>query len=976
MGNRRKAHAPTGGERLNWPPFSWLRDQLEIEVLAVRIYALAKELQLDTKELVDICTRAGIPGKGSALASLSKEEAEKVKNFLAAEKGPKPSGKPGPGTKASPPVMERPQQPVREGRIKVVVTPKPPTPLEAVKAARQAEAEARIEPVAEAPSAPPAPPVETPPADVPEAATAVETPAPEPAAPETPPATEGPGPLAGMVRREDYIGPGGATRRPPTVGSERKPASQRPKRAEGGTTRARPAVKLAPLPPPVEPPAHTKKGDDTPTQKPDMKLPAEAFGVGKLGSKPLAAHLRRAERTLEEERAKRSSTGGTADTTRSWGKKGKGGGPELGDDGKPMLGGREQRQLNRRRSGQRRGDDDSGGGGPRKTIHRTRRGMTGITAPRKERVSVQLPCTVRDLSEASGVPAAQIQRILMAEGVMAKINDVMDAELTELVAAELGVNVDFVQAQTLEDEVLAEIRDREDAPESLQPRPPVVTFLGHVDHGKTSLLDRLIGINVAKGESGGITQHIRAYQIEKDGAGISFIDTPGHEAFTEMRARGANVTDIAVVVVAADDGVMPQTEEAIAHARAAEVPIIVALNKIDLPGVDVTKVMAGLASAGLQPSEWGGDTEVVRTSALTGEGLDELLETILTVADLHEYRANPDRPAMGTALEALQESDYGVVAKMIVQNGTLRIGDTIVCGDAYGRVKAMFDPLDSDVRYEEAGPSTPVNLLGLNVAPRAGERFYVLDDIGVAREIAEERAAQERRDQLGSNAPVHVTLENLFDRLDGAEEVQTLNLILRSDVRGTIEAIRKELAKLEHPEVKLRTLLATVGGVTEGDVQLAHASDAVVIAFNVEPDDKARNLAERLGVQIRRYDVIYKIADDLRAAMEGMLKPIQREVELGRALVQQIFKISRLGSVAGCRVLAGTIERNARARVVRDTTVIGDYAIDTLRREKDDVKEVREGYECGIKLAGFNDLREGDLFDVYKIESVGRSFDD
>jgi len=435
------------------------------------------------------------------------------------------------------------------------------------------------------------------------------------------------------------------------------------------------------------------------------------------------------------------------------------------------------------------------------------------------------------------------------------------------------------------------------------------------------------------------------------------------------------VTDIAVLVVAADDGVMPQTEEAISHARAAEVPIVVALNKVDLPGVDINRTYQQLAANDLLPSEWGGDVEVVKTSATKGTGIDELLDTLLTVAELHEYKANPSREAIGTCLEAQQQADRGVMAKLIVQNGTLRVGDVVVCGQAYGRIKSMHDTLNSRVHYEEALPSMPVNVWGLNVAPGAGEHFYVLDDIGLAREIAEARSQRERTASLGRGGPEHVTLENLFDRLEGAADVQTLNLILRSDTRGSIEAIQKEFGKLEHPEVKVKLLQATVGGVTEADVMLADASDAIIIGFNVVPDEAARTLAEQRGVQIRRYEVIYKITDDLRLALEGMLKPEEREVELGRALVQQVFRISRVGSVAGCRVLSGTVERNARARVIRDSTIIGDYPLDTLRREKDDAKEVREGLECGIKLSGFNDIKEGDLFEVYKVEEIGRTFD-
>jgi translation initiation factor IF-2 len=940
--------------------------------LAVRIYALAKELQLDSKDLVDICTRIGITGKGSALASLTESEVEKVKQHLAGgTKTAKPKAPSGPAP------MERPRPAGPSGdRLKVIVTPKTASPLEAVKAARQAKAaeadaeeyenELAAEATATEESTATSGASSTPSTSSPQGTTSREAPSSEPS-----------GPLAGMLRREDYIGPGGAMAgKPPVMG---QPAKPKPKRPEGGSgNRARPAIKFAPIPAPSETNRPRPRVDEAPAQKPDMRLPAEILG-GKAGDKPLAAHLRRAERTLEAEKARKAGGPAPATTETDDAKnrargKGRGGTKPGGDEDRTMLGGREQRQASRRRSP--RSEDDESGRGGRRSIRRTaRRSGASTAAPRKERVTLELPCTVRDLSEAAGVPAMQIQRILMQEGVMAKINDVMDEELTEFVAAELGINVDFILPMTLEDEVLTAIRDAVDPEDQLELRPPVITVLGHVDHGKTSLLDRLIGINVVKGESGGITQHIRAYQIEKDGAGISFVDTPGHEAFTEMRARGANVTDIAVLVVAADDGVMPQTEEAISHAKAAGVPIVVALNKIDLPGIDPMKALADLSANGLQPAEWGGEIEVVRTSALTGEGIDDLLETLLTVAELNEYKANPHRPAMGTSLDAHQESGRGVVATVIVQNGTLRVGDAIVCGDAFGTVRAMFDTLNPQLAVAEAGPSTPVNVLGLDVAPGAGQHFYVLDDIATARELAESRRDQNRSDSLGSHGPVHVTLENLFDRLDQTGEVQTLNLILRADVRGSIEAIQKELTKLDHPEVKLRSLLATVGGVTEGDIQLANASDAVVIAFNVVPDEKARSLADKLNVQIRRYDVIYKITDDLKLSLEGMLKPEEREVELGRALVQQVFKISRLGSVAGCRVLGGTIERNARARVIRDSTVIGDYPIDTLRREKDDAKEVREGYECGIKLSGFNDVKEGDLFEVYKVVEIGRTFD-
>jgi translation initiation factor IF-2 len=922
--------------------------------LAVRIYALAKELKLDSKELVDICTKAGVPGKGSALASLTEEEAEKVKQFL--KGGGAAKQKP---TKAAPPMPQRPSEPARTGKMPVIVTAKPSPPSR---------------------PKPPEPVEEPAPADSTLAATstAVET----AVAVDT---SRRPGPLAGAMGREKYIGPGTVTGKVPMVGRDTKPADR--KKADGAATgeRVRPAVKLAPLPK-TSPPREKSGVEEPPAQKPDLRLPADILGAGKQGAKPLAAHLRRHEKTLEEEKQKRGLKGlrlpgaPPAEETEEERRSGRGrhrrgkGTAEEGEEDRPMLGGREQRQLARRRQAQTVDTEDR----PQRSLaRRQRRTATGSStaAPRKERVSVQLPCTVRELSESAGIQASEIQRILMNAGVMTTINSVIDPEMTELVAAELGINVEFTQAVSLEDQLLADLEQQHDDASQLVERPPVITFLGHVDHGKTSLLDRIIGIDVVSGESGGITQHIRAYTIDKDGRRISFVDTPGHEAFTEMRARGANVTDIAVLVVAADDGVMPQTEEAISHARAAEVPIVVALNKIDLPGINLERVYTGLSTNELQPSEWGGEVEVVKTSATKGTGIDELLETLLTVAELHEYKANPHRPAVGTCLEAQQEAERGIVAKVLVQNGTLRVGDILVCGQSHGRVKAMYDTLNDDRRVTEAGPSMPVNITGLDTAPSAGSRFYVLDDIARAREIARARAEQDRTLSLGAIGFRHVTLENLFDRLDHTGEPKLLNIILRADVRGSIEAIEKELSKLEHPEVRLKLLQKSVGGITEADVTLAHASDAIIIGFNVVPDEKARSHAEKTGVQIRRYDVIYKITDDLKLALEGMLKPEEREVELGRALVQQVFKISRVGTVAGCRVLSGVVERNSRARVIRDSTIIGDYPLETLRREKDDAKEVREGFECGIKLAGYNDVKEGDLFEIYKVEEIHRKFE-
>jgi translation initiation factor IF-2 len=759
-------------------------------------------------------------------------------------------------------------------------------------------------------------------------------------------------------------------------------------------------VRLAQMPPsgaksPAEPP---KPAEPAP-QKPDLRLPADMVRASKSGAKPLSEHLKKAEerRRTDDQTKKPVGRGpvpvpppmaarGTTPLTKEGRERKRGGGKAVAGEGEEMgssLGGREARQLNRKRlaaeqakrGGRMTEEDDT----PvlRGALKRLKRmgHHTGMVAPRKTKAVIQMPCTVRSFSEALGISASQVlgKLLTLDLGVMPNQLMPLDADTIELLASELGVEVEIKKPLSVDERLQTLADSQPDDPAQLVVRPPVITFLGHVDHGKTSLLDKIIGIDVASGESGGITQHIRAYQIERDGRKISFVDTPGHEAFTEMRARGANVTDIAVLVVAADDGVMPQTEEAISHARAAGVPIVVALNKVDLPGINYDRIYTQLVTAGLQPREWGGEVELVKCSAMTGKGMDDLLEMLLFVADDKQFKANPNRAASGTCLESELHEGRGVVAKLIVQRGTLRVGDAVVCGSSSGHVKAMYDTLQPRRKLEEAGPSTPVNVTGLDIAPNAGDKFYVLHDIAEAREIASQRHAQGRLAALGTGAPEHVTLENLFQRL-GTAEVQTLNIILRADVRGSIEAMLKEFGKLEHPEVKIKVLQATVGGISEADVHLADASDAVIIGFNVVPDEKARMLAERRGVQIRRYDIIYQVTDDLKKALEGMLKPEKREADLGRALILRTFSISRLGTIAGCRVLSGTMQRNSRVRVIRDNRIVGEYPMESLRREKDDAKEVREGLECGIKLAGFNDLKEGDVLECYRVEEIARTF--
>ncbi len=889
--------------------------------MPIRIYALAKQLKLDSKVLVDICTKAGVTGKGSALASLTDEEMATVTAFMSGGKGGRLAGSP-------------------VGRALPSGKPEAPTAFR------------REDYIAPAGTAPGKIPV-------------------LPARPEKP---------STLKKKAD----GTAASEEDRTKEERESEEKEREREKS------PAIKLAPLPTSARPPVRRKSAEPTP-QKPDIKLPRDAIRAGKAGTKPLSEHLRKHEQKRAAAEAAKTSPRGklppealptppgpTLPSGRERPRRASRAAPLAKDEeGAPTtLGGREQRQLKRKKTAARRrkpedGEEESATTALRKRTHIKRMG-TNTAAPRRENVSVELPCTVRSFSEAIGVPARTILAKLLELGTMSNIAATLDPDMAELLTGELGVSVNFHRTMDLEQKVIQSL-ETEDDPAKLQPRPPIVTFLGHVDHGKTSLLDRIIGIDVAAHEKGGITQHIRAYRVTKDDRAIAFVDTPGHEAFTEMRARGANVTDIAVLVVAAEDGVMPQTEEAISHARAAEVPIVVALNKIDLPGANPQRAYEQLAANELLPSEWGGETEVVKTSATTGEGIDKLLETLLTVAELHEYKANSDGPGRGTCLEAELHEGRGVVVKLLVQGGTLRVGDVVVCGCAYGRVKAMYDTLKPREKYDAVGPSTPVNVTGLNCAPGAGDRFYVLGDISQARHLAEQRAADARMRELGGARP-HVTLETLYERLGEESQVQTLNIILRADVRGSIEAIRKELSKLQHAEVQIKILQATVGGISEADVHLAHASDAVIIGFSVVPDEGARTLAEKLGVQIRRYDIIYQVTDDLRAALEGMLKPERQEKDLGRALVQQTFHISRVGSVAGCRVLAGVIQRDARVRLIRESRVIGDYALESLKREKDDAREVREGFECGIKLAGFNDIKEGDLFEAYKIEEIARTF--
>ena len=597
----------------------------------------------------------------------------------------------------------------------------------------------------------------------------------------------------------------------------------------------------------------------------------------------------------------------------------------------------------------------------------------GQLAPvRKSHADIEAPITLRSLSEAIGIRANELIRKMMnSMGQMVTINASLDDEAAQMLALEFGVELNVVYERTAEDDLLDEYQSRErtEGEIGLTPRPPVITILGHVDHGKTSLLDKIRNANVVAGESGGITQHIGAYQVVHEGQPITFVDTPGHEAFTGMRARGANVTDIVVLVVAADDGVMPQTQEAIAHAKAANVPIVIALNKIDLPNVNLNKIYGELSAQDLAPEEYGGDTPVVKTSALSGLGIPELLEMLGVVAELRcDLRANADRPATGTCLESSISEGRGVVATILVQDGTLRVGDSIVCGDGFGRVRALFN--DKGESITEAGPSMPVEVSGLDAVPTAGEKFAVVDDITRAREIVDIRRGRSRGINLGERQSI--TLENLYSKM-AEQKVKNLNLILKADVQGSLEALVKELEKLENPEVPIRVLLKGVGGISESDILLADASQAIVIGFRVAPEDRAVTLADEKKIDIRRYDIIYQVTDEIKKAVEGMLVPEIKEVHLGRAVVRQTFKISKTGTVAGCFVTQGVIERASKARIIREGREIYKGSIEALKRFKDDAKEVREGFECGIKISNFDDLKTDDVIEAYRIDVIRRT---
>ncbi len=922
--------------------------------MKIRIFALAKELDIDSKLLIDYCAKAGIVIKNSALASISPDEKDRVMDVIrsnspvavgAAAKPVAPTrelasemaGKVRPmRTMVSRPQTGRartveseipvettaPVEELPESFVPVPETPSPSAPEEDIAPTVAAEAEVK-------PEAPTAPPSETPPAAPPRSAPL------------------GPG---------DYISLGGGKRpmRNVQMTSRGTSDTMAPRDGKKGKPKSGGPL-IAAIPNFKAPPS--AKPDEEKTQKPEITFTRDSLQK----DSPLLGHLRKSTEGKGKKRGGDDALEAGPETPA----KGK------GDRGGLGLEGTRKRRTSSRRDSAKEGEDDDEATSRAKAFRRgaARRGHAATTQL-KTKAEIELPITIRSLSEALGRPAKSIMQILWNRGDKLTINSELTEELAMELAMELGVDLQVLREKDLEEELL-EVDNLPDDEADLVPRPPIVTILGHVDHGKTTLVDKIRSANVAATEFGGITQHIAAYQVQHHDKKLTFVDTPGHAAFGEMRARGANVTDIVVLVVAGNDGVMPQTVECISHARAANVPIVVALNKVDLPDRNEQRVLQDLAAHNILASEWGGDIEVVRTSGLTGQGVPDLLDTLLLTAELHEYRASPKRAASGICLESFRDEGRGAIAWLIVRKGTLRVGDVVVCGQAYGRIRALYDERDQEVA--EAGPSTPVKVAGLDLVPGAGDHFLVLDDLDTAREIAETRRQKGRTDTLSSRGGRR-TLEEILQAARGGE-VQDLYLIVKADTPGSLEALKSEIGKFSHPEVRVKILHEGVGGVNESDVYLASASKAVIVAFHVVAEDKAEQLAQQEDVDIRRYNIIYEVTDDIRSSLEGMLKPEIKEVITGRAIVLRLFNISRFGTIAGCRVLNGTIERTHRIHLIRDQKILNSYGIGSLRREKDDAREVREGMECGIRLEGFNDVKEGDLLEAYRVEEVKRTLD-
>ena len=921
-------------------------------VLKIRIFALARDLGLDSKVLIELCEEAGVKLR-NALATISEEERDQVVAYVR-KKGT-------PVNQIAPPVEATliRESVAHGGRVRVIGTGSVrsgSSRQSELEEEREELLEVPPEEIAEEPSSDDAPVAEELELHVevvaPAVAEADETPiaeSPE-ALPEEPSVVAevtSPEPASAPTQTVKEMPPSDAMRRPRMaqpremrpIGSVKDREQQAannaakpsgPIKLNKDKPQSRPIVAAAPtyVPPTVKKP----KPRDEKAQKPDMSFKGIVDSSSPLSEQLIALRKARAEH----------ESGGPPPAPRPRGQ---------ANRGSLLV------ELSQTREAERQA----------KKLKRKKK--SGGRIELRTTAQISFPITVRALSEAIGRPAKAIQGILIKQGRMVTINDQLGEEESMEVAMELGVDLSFKRSRDIEAELLASL-DHEDPPELMRQRPPIVTILGHVDHGKTTMVDRIRQANVAAGEAGGITQHIAAYQVNYQDHLLTFVDTPGHAAFGEMRSRGANVTDIIVLVVAADDGVMPQTVECISHAKNAGVPIVIALNKMDLPGIDEQRILQQLAQHELLPAEWGGEHEVVRTSGATGKGIDKLLETLLLTAELHELQANPEREGLGVCLEAFRDEGRGPIAWFIVEKGTLRVGDVVLCGSTYGRIRSMYN--DRDEAISEAGPSMPVKVSGLSEVPGAGDHFFVMKDIEEARETAASRLHEGRTEILSSRVTPR-TLEDILSSPREGQGVQDLAVILKADSPGSIEALRSEIGKFEHPEVRVQIIHSGVGGVNESDVSLASAAGAIIIAFHVIAEDRAQLLADREGVEIRRYNIIYEVTEHIKLALQGLLRPERVEVSTGRAIVLRTFSISRFGTIAGCRVLNGTIGRDSRVHLIRDQKVMNDYRIGSLKREKDDAKDVREGMECGIRLEGFNDIKEGDLLEAYRVDEIKRT---
>ena len=963
-----------------------------------RVYELAESLGLTNKEAVDLCIAMGIDVKSQS-SSIEEAQADRVrrraeKDGLIRDKQP---DEPPAVKKAAAKKVVDPDAPVKKAVAKKAVAKK----AVAKKAVAKKIAEPKVAPTVEV--SPAVPSVETAPSDdVRVTDTAVVTPAPsvvEPVVQETAPT-----PVAASPQESRVISSGR-----PVPGSVTRPTSSAPTAPVGRTT---PPVTRTPPPGlPPQRPAVGPSGRQIPPPPGGRRIPPPPGASGPSGPSGARPGLRPGPGGARPGPGLRPGPGGARPGGPSRGPAGAGaptgarpGGPSRGPGGpggpggaRPGGPGRGPGGAGAGPGGPGRGPGGPGGPGgsgprpsgqrraPRKKSRARRRAefedlqpsatsYTASNAPVPQgTILIERGVSAHEFAPKLNRAAADVVRFLLEHGEMVTATMTLSDEQMELFALEIGAEILLVdpgQQEEMELQALFDDSDDDDE-EAQQSRPPVITVMGHVDHGKTTLLDRVRSANVVAGEAGGITQHIGAYQVERDGHFITFIDTPGHAAFTKMRARGAQVTDIVVLVVAADDGIMPQTIEAISHARAADVPIVVAVNKIDKDNANAERVLTQLAEHGLQPEAWGGDTIVVQMSAQQNLGIDELLEQLHVVAEIEELTANPTGRAKGIVLEANLDTGRGPVATILVDKGTLKVGDPMVAGAAWGKVRAIIN--DRGEQIKEAGPSTPVQVLGLSAVPRAGDEFRCSPDEKTARMVAEAREHRYRvLNQRGDARVNHgVKLEDIFSQIQ-AGEVATLNLVLKADVQGSLEALSESLRKLERDEVKLAFVHRGVGGITENDITLAAATNATLIGFNVRPDKKARDIAESEHVEIRSYEVIYKLLEDIERAMLGLLAPEYEEVVTGEAEVREIFRVPKAGSIAGCLVQSGTITRGSKVRFLREGTIIWKGSINTLRRFKDDAREVREGFECGIGLSDFQDLKQGDIIETFEERQIER----